>query len=154
MLFNKIWELLDWLFCHFFQKHSTNLAVLKGFCKKAKLTLLLFYWVALTQFSMTYCPNIYTVPNNSSDLYFLFDMEIGQANTPSWQFTCQLTFSWEFGPEYATIAKLQNMNTNALTVTLNIILEAMKINQIESTFSLFIFVKKSQLTSYDKGVQS
>ena len=34
VLFSKIWELPDGLFCHFLQKCSTNLAVLKEFCKK------------------------------------------------------------------------------------------------------------------------
>ena len=37
LLFSKIWELPDRLFYHFLQKHSTSLAILKGFFKKPKL---------------------------------------------------------------------------------------------------------------------
>ena len=49
VLFSKIWELPDGLFCHFLQKRSTNLAVLKGFCKKPNSHyVLLFYSVALS----------------------------------------------------------------------------------------------------------
>ena len=52
MCFSKIWELPDGFYCHFLQKRSTNLAFFKGILQKAKLALLLFYWVALTRFCM------------------------------------------------------------------------------------------------------
>ena len=53
VLFSKIWELPDGLFCHFLQKRSTNLAVLKGYCKKqnsqhcyfTELPWFIFTWV-------------------------------------------------------------------------------------------------------------
>ena len=53
VLFSKIWELPNGLFCHFLQKRPTNLAVLKWFCKKpnsqhcyfTELPWFIFTWV-------------------------------------------------------------------------------------------------------------
>ena len=79
MLFSKIWELPDGLFCHFLQKRSTSLDVLKGFCKKAKLALLLFYWVALTQFCMHWklkvCANLPTYYTDENEVHVVIFMK-------------------------------------------------------------------------------
>ena len=67
------YELPDGLFCHFLQKHSTELAVLKGFCTAAILL---------------DCPDS-----------FLHDQDFDKDNifvmmAPSWIFPKQITCAW------------------------------------------------------------